>query len=340
MEKVLIVSYLEPDLVARVEKDFPAVRVIYRPDLLPPPRYISDHTSTQGKLEPGQEAEWAALLGEATVLFDFDHRQPALLPERARNLRWVQATSSGIGTLMQRWNYTELMPNVRFTTARGIHAIPLAEHVLQVLLNHYRRYPHAQNLQAGRSWQRYCASDLAGRKVGILGLGEVGKKVAEYCAALGMVTLGTNRSGQNREAVQKYYPAAEMDAFFRASEILVITLPLTEATRNLVSRGRIGQLPQGAYLINIGRGAVLDEAALGEALRSGHLSGAALDVAGGEPLSPGSPLWDLPNLVITPHSASTSDRENLRLIALFEDNLERYLTRKPLLNLYDPAKGY
>ena len=135
-------------------------------------------------------------------------------------------------------------------------------------------------------------------------------------------------------------PLARLDGALAAADALVLACPLTEQTRGLIGAARLGALPPGAILVNVARGAVVDEPALVEALRSGHLRGAALDVFAEEPLPAASPLWDLPNVLVSPHSASTLADENRRIVDLFLDNLERFLDGRPLRNRFDPARGY
>ncbi len=335
---VLIASSLEPEHVERIRAVSERLRVVYEPQLLPPPRYPADHTNIIAR-SAEDEARWRALLAEAEVLFDFDHTNRQALPELAPRLRWVQATSAGIGQFVQRMGYAERMPGVTYTTASGVHAQPLAEFCAMAMLMFSRNYWQMQRLQAERRWERFGATDLAGRTLAVLGVGRVGAAVARLGKALGMTVLGVKRTvaGSDPGAVgcDELYGPDQLGEVLPRAEFLVIITPHTPATDRLIGAAELAQLPQGAVLINIGRGQVIDEAALIDALRAGRLGGAALDVFENEPLPADSPLWDMPNVLVSPHSASTSDRENARLTDLFCDNLRRYIAGEPLRNVLD-----
>jgi glyoxylate/hydroxypyruvate reductase len=335
---VLFASFLEPEQVARVQAVSDRLRVVYAPELLPPPRYPADHTSVVERT-PADEARWRSLLAEAEVLFDFDHTNRQELPELAPKVRWVQATSAGIGQLVRRMGYAERMPNTVFTTASGVHAQPLAEFCAMALLAFSRNLWQMQRLQADRRWERFAATDLSGRTLTVLGVGRVGAAVARLAGALGMRVLGVKRRPQGIDPAalgcDELYGPGELARILPRSEFLAIVTPHTDATERLIGAAELAALPRGAVVINIGRGEVVDEAALVAALRSGHLGGAALDVFASEPLPAESPLWALPNVLVSPHSASTSDRENARLTDLFCDNLRRYLEGAPLRNVLD-----
>jgi glyoxylate/hydroxypyruvate reductase len=340
---LLIASYLEEAYVEQIRRVSPRLRVVYEPALLAPPRYPCDHTSRIERT-PDQEARWRALLAEAQILFDFDHTNTADLPELAPKVRWVQASSAGIGQFVRRTGYDRRMPGAIFTTASGVHAAPLAEFCSMALLMFSRGYFRAQELQRERRWERYAGTDLEGRTLAIIGVGRIGGAVARIGRALGMRVIGTKRrvAGVDPSALglDELYAPADLPALLRQAEFLVIVTPHTDETERLIGAEQLALMPRGAALINIGRGAVLDEPALVAALQSGHLSGAALDVFATEPLPPESPLWGMPNVLVSPHSASTSDRENQRLTDLFCENLRRFLADEPLLNVLDTEALY
>ena len=340
---VLIASYLEPEHVERVCKVSPQINVIYEPELLPPPRYPADHTNKITR-SPEQEARWRELLRQADVLFDFDHTHHDDLPELAPRLRWVQATSAGIGQFVRRLRYAERMPNVVFTTASGVHAQPLAEFCIMAMLMWSRNYWQMQRGQQTRRWERFGATDLAGRTLGVVGVGNVGREVARMGKALGMRVIGNKRTVAGVDPATLYLDALsgpdELPELLRQSEYLVLIAPHTDQTEQFIGERELALLPQGALLINIGRGTIIDEPALIAALESGHLGGAALDVFATEPLPADSPLWSMPNVLVSPHSASTSDRENARLTDLFCDNLQRFLAGEPLRNVLDVVRLY
>jgi glyoxylate/hydroxypyruvate reductase len=338
-KKVLVASYLEPEFIEQIRREVPAVEIINRPDLIGKPRYIADHSA---KIErtPQQEAEWQALLAEAEILFDFDHSHHEDLPDLAPRLKWIQATSAGIGQFVKRLRYGERTDWI-FTTASGVHARPLAEFALMAMLFFAKNYPYLQAEKANQHWARYCATELAGKTLAIIGLGRVGREVARLAKAFDMRVIGSRRDpNKGFDSIDHLYPPEELTPLLREANFLVLATPHTPETEKLIGAAEINTLPEGAVLINIARGAVLDEAALIAALRSSHLSGAALDVFEVEPLPPDSPLWAMPNVIISPHSASTAETENAKITRIFVDNLKAYLEGKPLSNVLDIERLY
>lgn len=340
---VLIATYLEPEHIERVRAVSPRLDVIYETELLPTSRYPGDHYNSIQRT-PEQEARWRELLGQAEVLFDFDPTHRADLPELAPQLRWVQATSAGIGQFVRRQGYDKRIPNAVFTTASGVHARPLADFCVMAMLMFAKGLLRMLEDQRAHHWERYAGLDLEGRTLGIVGVGRIGAEVARMGRALGMRVAGVKRSvaGVDPAALNldELYPPEQLHALLRQSEYLVLIAPHTDETEHMIGAAELGMLPQGAFLINIGRGALVDEAALIEALRSEHLGGAALDVFAEEPLPHDSPLWDLPNVLVSPHSGSTSDRENARITELFCENLRRFLAGEQLLNVLDTQTLY
>ena len=337
---VLIASYLEREHAQRVAQ-VTGTRVIYEPDLTPLPRYKGDHHGAALRRSDREEFRWRELLAQAEVMFDFDYTNLDRLAVLAPRLRWVQATSAGIGPLLVR---TGLIHSpITFTTASGIHAVPLAEFVLMAMLWFAKGGPRMIQDQAAHHWERTCARELRGATVGLIGLGGVGAEVARACRAVGLHVVATKRTpagpGVN-EVVDRLVPPAQLSALLRVADALVLAVPQTPQTAGLIGRAELELLPPGAILINIARGAVVDEPAMIDALRSGRLAGAALDVFAEEPLPDSSPLWDMPNVLISPHSASTVETENAKLTDLFCDNLERYLRGAPLRNVFDRARLY
>ena len=336
---VLIASYLEAEHVDRIAAT-PGIEVIYEPALLPKPRYQADHHGAPLRRTPEDERRWRGYLARAEVLFDFDFTNLESLLELAPNVRWIQATSAGIGQLMVRNGFVG--SSVVFTTASGIHATPLAEFCLWAMLGFAKDAPRLAREQAAHHWERYCGRELRGTTVGIIGLGQVGREVARLSRAFGMRVMATRRtapSGRDPD-VDEWVPASELPRLLRASDTVVVCTPQTPETEGLLGERELRSMKRGALFINIGRGAVVDEPALIAALRDGHLVGAALDVFAEEPLPATSPLWDMPNVIVSPHSASTADSENGKLTDLFCENLRRYLQREPLLNVFDRERLY
>jgi len=337
---VLVASPLEPEHVARIEAADPRVSVLYEPDLLPVPRYPCDHTGVPRPLSAAGLDRWAALRRQADVSFDFDWQAPAGMAANCPRLRWVQGTSAGIGGFLER-THLAATPLV-FTTAAGVHAIPLAEFALFGLLYFAKDMPLLARRQRERHWQRLAVGQLAGRRVLLVGLGGTGRAVARLLAAAGVEVTGTARTARNRDApgVASFVTPDQIGPVLPAVDALVLACPLTGQTRGLIGARELALMRPGAVLVNISRGQVVDEEALTAALSSGHLGGACLDVFETEPLPASSPLWELDNVIVSPHSASTVATENHLLTELFTDNLQRWLAGRPLRNLYDRAAGY
>jgi len=339
--KVLIASPLEPEQVERIAAAAPGrIEVIYAPDLLPVPRYVADHKGRPRDLSPDQRARWLAHLHAADILFDFDWLAPERLVEHAPRLRWVQGTSAGIGEMLQRTGLID--SEIVFTTAAGVHASPLAEFVLLGLLYFYRNVPRLQRMQRAHRWERCTNQELAGRRALVVGLGAVGRAIAERLAAQGLDVWGVRRTleAPAPAGVSRLLRMHELGSVLGQVDALILACPLTAETKGLIGAPELAAMPEGALLINVARGPVVDEPALVQALRDGRLGGAALDVANVEPLPEDSPLWDLPNVLISPHSASTVHAENGRIVDIFLANLQRWLDGLPLINRFDRTRGY
>jgi phosphoglycerate dehydrogenase-like enzyme len=335
---VLIASYLEPEHIARIRQVDERLEVIYEPDLLAAPQYPADHYGIPDRT-PEQETRWRAFLAQAEILFDFDYSHRQELPELAPQLCWIQASSAGIGQFVKRYHYDTRFPKTTFTTSSGVHARPLAEFCLMAMLMHYKSILPMLRNQQRKQWERYAGTDLEGRTLAIVGLGRIGTEVARMACDLGMVVVGTNATPP-APCVQRFFPPEQLHQMLPLADVLVLSVPHTPETEKMMGRAELALMKPGAYLINIARGAVVDEPALVDALRSKHLSGAALDVFDQEPLPESSPLWEMENVLVSPHSASTSDRENERLTDLFCDNLRRFLDRQPLRNVLNPDLYY
>ncbi|MBK9125781.1 MAG: D-2-hydroxyacid dehydrogenase [Chloroflexi bacterium] len=336
---VLIASYIEPELVDQIRARFPQIEVVYRPDLLGAPRYVADHTARPHRTD-AQEAEWQALLANADVLLDFDFTHLDDLPELAPKLKWIQASSAGIGQFVKRMRYAERTSWI-FTTASGTHARPLAEFALMAMLMFGKDYQYLFSEKAAKHWARYCGFELHGKTVLIVGLGSIGRETARLAKAFGMRVTGTRRDlSKPVEHVDRLFAVSDLQAHLPEADFVVLATPHTPETENLLSAEAIAKMKHGAVLINVARGAVVDETALIAALQSGHLLGAALDVFAVEPLPADNPLWDMPNVIISPHSASTADSENAKLVELFCENMDAFLSGRPLKNVLDVDRLY
>ncbi|GAC1650079.1 MAG: D-2-hydroxyacid dehydrogenase [Herpetosiphon sp.] len=296
-----------------------------------------------------------ALRGGIEILYhsrgDFD---PGLAPD----LRWMQASSAGIDHLHGTpiWH-----SDVVLTSANGIHAVQIGEYVMMAVLAHFHRLPAMQRLQLAGVWpsgegrERLMPQELRGATIGIIGYGAIGRETARLAAAFGMRVLATaGRSADHRfdgwtspgtgdpdgSIPERFFPLGELTTLLEQSDAVVLSLPLTERTEKLIGSRELAAMQRHALLVNIGRGRLVDQSALLEALRQQRIGGVALDVTDPEPLPPDDLLWALAPAIITPHIAGMSRLYADRAVDLFATNLARYLKHEPLLNQVDRGAGY
>jgi phosphoglycerate dehydrogenase-like enzyme len=324
----MITSPLEAEHVERMASAYPdRVELVYRPDLMPALRYIGDHGDPAFRRTPEQEREWHALLREAEVLFDFPQHERFPLLELAPKLRWVQTSSAGVGPLVHRLGLQD--SHLIVTTASGIHAQPLAEFVFAALLFHSKKIGQLQRDQKIKAWNRFSGNELAGQTMAIIGPGRIGREIARIARAFRMRVVALARDADPARAqalgVDQVYGRAELLTMLGEADCLVICAPQTPETVDLLGPAEMAALKPGVVFVNIGRGTIVDDAALERGLRSGQIAFAALDVFREEPLPANSPFWELPNVLINPHSASTVDAENSKLTDIFIRNLGHYL---------------
>ncbi len=259
----------------------------------------------------------------------------------ARCLRWIQSPAAGVAGLL----FAELRcSDVLLTNARGIHGEAMAEHVIGVVIALWRGLHRAIRNQATHTWAKDPLSSfrvLKGRTMAVVGLGAVGGAVAERAAAMGMDVVGVRRRpGPSPPGVSAVRSPAELDDVLAGADVVVLTAPLTDATRQLFGAAQLRRMKRDALLVNVARGKLVCEEALADALAQGVLGGAALDVFDHEPLDPASRLWDAPNVVITPHTSALRADYWALAADLFAANLRRYERGEPLTNLVDKAAGY
>jgi phosphoglycerate dehydrogenase-like enzyme len=329
--RVVIASPLEPELVEVVRTADERVDVGFEPELLPPPRYPCDHRGDPSfRRTPEQEARFAELVAGAEVVFGIPDEQPegvAWAVRIAPGLRFLQATAAGAGQQVRAAGLTEdELRRVRFASSAGVHATPLAEWSLFGLLALRKGLPRLLADKRTRRFEHYAVDELRGATVLVVGVGEIGREVARLTSAFGMRVVGVRRNARDLvPGLDEVHGPERLDDLAAEADAVVITLPLTAETEGLVSRKTIGALRPDAIVVNVGRGGVVDEEALVEALAAGRIRGAALDVFATEPLPPESRLWELDNVLLSPHTAALSIHENERIVELFVDNLRRYL---------------
>jgi len=257
----------------------------------------------------------------------------------------VQAPAAGVGHLLS----DELVASpIVLTSARGVRARPIAEHVLAVTLALARQLHTALRHQARHTWSldELEASGrirtLKGARLGLIGLGAIGIEVAAVASAFGMHVTALRKRVDRPvpPGVSEVLPPERLPELLAASDVVVLAAALTTETRELIGRTALAHVKRGAFLVNIGRGGLIDDAAVIEALRDGRLGGAALDVFTREPLDPSSPYWDLPNVIVTPHISGGMEDYWTPLVALFAENLRRFERGEPLLNVVDKHAGY
>lgn len=327
--KILIVVYhpfelwqAPPWFSERLRQDFPGVEVVQR----------KEYGDIEGDLRDADVAvTWS------------------LRPEQfraARKLRWIHSPAAAVHALM----IPEVVDgDVVVTNARDVHGPVVAEHAIALVLALAKRLPSAFRYQWESTWaqgQIWRESphprEVAGATLGLVGLGSIGLETAKRAAALGMKVIAVREHADKPHdpCILKVFAAGLLDEILRVSDYVVLAAPLTPRTRALINRDRLLRMKPDAFLINVSRGALIDEVALIDALGQRRIGGAALDVFEREPLPPDSPLWKAANLVITPHTAALTDKLWERHYMLIAENLRRFLAGAPLLNIVDKARGY
>ncbi|HUG17066.1 MAG TPA: D-2-hydroxyacid dehydrogenase [Thermomicrobiales bacterium] len=323
------------------------VTVIHDEDLIAPARFVADHDGIDGfTLTAEQQARWSAHLAKADVLWDFRFaaRAGAHLLDLAPNVKWVQTTSAGVGPLVNTLGLVDT--DVIVTTASGVHSEPLAEFVFLALLMHAKELRRLQGWQEAAHWERFCSDELDGRTLAIVGPGKIGRQVAKVGKAFGMrVSVMGSRGGDERRAelgVDAIYTRDRLHEMLASADAVVLCCPHTPETEGMIDGAAFAAMKPGVSFVNISRGQVVDEGAMIEALRSGQIGFAALDVFATEPLPADSPLWSLENVLVSPHSGSTANSENGKITDIFCHNLTCLLDGRhdEMRNVLDKARMY
>jgi len=305
----------------RLQRDFPQVNVVHLPDYKHVDQEIKD--------------------AEIAITWSVRPAQIAA----AKQLRWIHSPAAAVHQLI----FPELVnSDIVLTNAREVHGPVVAEHVIALIFALAKKIPDAVRLQEKREWGQQIMWDelprvreVAGATVGLVGLGSIGRAVAKSAKALGMRVVAVREHPEKgSEGADAVFGPAQMNEVFRQADYIVLAAPVTASTKAIASAERLALMKLDACLINVGRGPLVDEAALAAALREKKIGGAALDVFPKEPLAADSPLWDVPNLLITPHTAALTDKLWERHYALFSENLRRYLSGQALLAVVDKRKGY
>lgn len=290
------------------------------------PVWVSDETLMRARLG-AHELRFAPSLAAAgphvadvEVVLSFTFSESLL--RAAPKLRWIQGFGAGVESLMP---LTALRESLIVTNARGVHVAAVPEAALAMMLALSRQLPRNVRNQELRRWQPFGSNLLSGKKLGILGVGAIGEALAQRCRALGMHTIGISAGRRAAPGFDELRSRATLTESVSDLDYLVLLLPLDDSTRGIIDARVLSHMKAGAYLINVGRGQLVDEPALLAALRSGQIAAAALDTVAREPLEPDDPLWSEPNVLITPHNAGRYDEYGAQVLRIFEYNLERYL---------------
>jgi len=311
----------KPLMADAIRKRWPAMRLLHLPDydLLPPE------------------------LADTDIFVGYSLRASQL--REAPKLKWIHSTAAGVAQLM----YPELRDSgIAVTNPSGVFSVPMAEHTIGLLLALARNLPDCVRGQDRAAWVQQEVWDkpqrlreLNGQVLLIVGFGSIGREIARRAKAFEMRVWGVTRSGKgNSDLAEKIVAAKDLGAVLPEADYVVVATPETAETKHLIGEPELARMKPGARFINVGRGSLLDEAALIRALESGKLGGAALDVTGMEPLPPDNGLWKAPNLLITPHTSAVSDRLWHRETALLLELLELWFSGKELFNRVNFSQGY
>lgn len=311
--KVLIGSRQAPDIEAMLS-DLPSTVEVR---FLPHGESLRDH------------------IADVDILFG--HLGEDVMPE-ATALRWVHQPHAGVeGFMYPAFKVSDVI----LTNCRGLYGTQIAEHAFALLLSLTRRIPEQLEFMKTKHWERVPCIELAGMTMGVLGLGGIGRAIAARAQAFEFNVIAADVEPIDKpDTVSELFDLDGLMTFLAKSNILMVCCPSTPETHKLLSDAQFNQMPDASFLVNVSRGRIIDETALITALQSGKLAGAGLDVTYTEPCPPDSPLWKQENVILTSHSAGSSQHVRRRAMQLFIDNLHRYVKGEPLVNVVDKQKGY
>jgi phosphoglycerate dehydrogenase-like enzyme len=349
--RAVVAAPLSEENAERVRRAEPRVDLVYEPELLPPMRHPADfdgdpdfHRSDE------QQARFEALIDTAEALYGIPDVDPCALARTAAanpRLRWVHTMAAGGGGQVKTAGLDEQQLNrIIFTTSAGVHGGPLAEWAVFGILAGAKNLDRLLQQQRAHNWPgRWEMRQLSQMTVLVLGLGGIGRQVVAKISALGGQVIGTSRRPDTLDPnvtddVSRIIHPDRLAKTLGEVDVLVTTLPGTTQTEGMVGALQFATARPGLIVVNVGRGSVIDEAALVEALRTGQVGYAALDVFATEPLPDDSPLWDLPNVLVSPHTAALNTAEDARIADLFADNAGRLMDGRPMRNVVDIVEFY
>ncbi|SFR73685.1 Phosphoglycerate dehydrogenase [Agromyces sp. CF514] len=344
--RAVVAVPLSEELCRLVEELEPRLEVVRDHALVRPMRGPADWSGDPAhKRTPEQQSAFDAMVDSADVLFGIPDVEPAALARTARanpRLRWVMTTAAGGGSQVKAAGLErELLDRIAFTTSAGVHGGPLAEFAVFGVLAGAKHLPRLIADQRSKTWpERWEMRQLDEMTVLVVGLGGIGSECARRFSALGARVWGTTRSGEPVDGVDRLVPIDELEGAVGQVDAIVTTLPGTEATHHLVGERILAAVRPGVIVANVGRGTVIDEAALITALDDGRVGFAALDVFESEPLSVESPLWSHPSVLVSPHTAALSRKEEERIARRFADDASRFLDGLPMRSVVDTVEFY
>lgn len=315
--KLIVANGWDPEGLEDVKKSFPSVEWV------------------DGKTPEAMKQH----IGDAEVVYGHVNSEHMA---RAKNLKWVHSHSAGVDWVLKVPELIE--SDVVVTNTTGGHASTISEHTIGMLISLTRGFPHLARAQGEKRWGQpleFTPIGLSGRAMGIIGLGNIGKAIARVANAMQMnVDAVDARSLDCPDYVQSCSGLDKLPELLSNSDVVVVTVPFTPETKDMINSDQIAQMKDSSYLVGISRGGIINENALSDGLKSGKLAGAAVDVTAVEPLPSDDPLWDAPNLIITPHCCGTSEQTYREVTEFLRTNLNRYMAGEPLVNVIDKRQGY
>lgn len=344
--RVVVATPLSAELGELIRQREPRVDLVFEPSLLPPQLHAGDHNGDPSfRRTPEQQERFEQLVDSAHALYGIPDEKPAALARTVAvnpGLRWVHTTPAGGGAQVRAACLPpDALDRILFTQSGGVHAQPLAEFALLGLLSGTKRVPRLRAAQERREWAGRETVPLLGEQtVVVVGLGGIGRATAAMLAALGTRVIGIHRRQVDAPGVERILPIERLADAVAEADGVVLALPSTEATAGMLGRQVLASVRPGITVVNVGRGSTVDEPALIEALEDGRVGFAALDVFAQEPLPAVSPLWGMPNVLVSPHSAALHPNEDRLIAELFARNATNLLDGRPLENRVNRLEFY
>ena len=326
-------------LPSTIASDDDVTVLVYYPGPQPDERYtalIRERFPALRVFSANDAASLDRHVGEADVLLA--QHFPVEVFDKARRLHWFQSTNAGVDSIFP---IRDRIGDLIVTSARGMHGEIIADFVMAGMTMMHWDFPRFMREQSRKEWYARGVAPLAERVLGVVGLGSIGTAIAGRAKSAGMTVVGSKRDAtQSVAGVDTLFPPTGLDELLQLSDFVVLAVPQVPETTGLIGREQIRLMGHTTFLINIARGSVIVESELVEALRAGTIAGALLDVFEKEPLPADSPLWTMPNVIVTPHTAGYPSNYDTRVFKIFGDNLQRFLEKKPLRNVVDLKQGY